>query len=65
MGIMRLSEVNKMVSERHGMGTPHNMGINMPKEMMMKKKDMMMKKPKKMIKLSKARMKISQGVPEV
>jgi hypothetical protein len=50
MGMMRLSDINKMVSERHGMGTPHNMGINMPeKKMMMKKKDMMMKvkKPKK------------------
>ena len=27
MGMMRLSEINKMVSERCGSGTPHNIGI--------------------------------------
>jgi len=28
MGMMRLSEINKMVGTRVGMGTPHNIGIN-------------------------------------
>lgn len=27
MKMMRLSEMNKMMAERHGQGTPHNAGI--------------------------------------
>ncbi len=31
MGMMRLSEINKMIANRVGMGMPHNIGINNPK----------------------------------
>lgn len=49
MGMMRLSDVNKMVSERHGMGTPHNIGIGKTMEEF-KKGKLHVGKSKKLVK---------------